>query len=51
LRFAVTCETAGRITNRYNVRNEETTYAPEIFVCRGTQIPWNELWKLMRTFQ
>ncbi|MBI5302439.1 MAG: glycosyltransferase family 39 protein [Chloroflexi bacterium] len=51
LRFFVACEEAGRITNRYNVRNEETTYAPVILICRGVQMSWDEMWKRVRVFQ
>ena len=49
--FAESCENAGVITNRYNVQNEETTYAPVILVCRGTRMPWDEMWKRFRSFQ
>jgi 4-amino-4-deoxy-L-arabinose transferase-like glycosyltransferase len=44
------CEVAGRITNRYGVRNEETRDHPEIFVCRGPRQPWPTLWPELRRF-
>ena len=39
------CELAGHITNRYAVKNEETTEHPDIFVCRRLRKPWAEFWK------
>jgi 4-amino-4-deoxy-L-arabinose transferase-like glycosyltransferase len=44
------CETAGRVTNRFGVKNEETREHPEIFVCRGTRRPWPEIWAELRRF-
>jgi hypothetical protein len=44
------CKTAGLITNRYGVRNEETRDHPLILLCRGPRKPWPELWKLLRSF-
>jgi hypothetical protein len=43
------CDLAGRVTNRYGVRNEETRN-PEIFVCRGPRQPWLTLWPELRRF-
>ena len=43
------CKTAGLITNRYGVRNEETRDHPLILLCRGPRKPWPELWKLLRS--
>lgn len=45
-----TCELAGRVTNRYGVRNEESRDHPEIFVCRGPRRPWPILWGELRRF-
>jgi len=44
------CEPAGRVINRYGVRNEETRDHPEIFVCREPRRPWPELWAELRRF-
>jgi len=44
------CELAGHVTNRYNVKNEETTSHPDIFLCRRPRQPWPELWKQARAF-
>ncbi len=45
-----TCDLAGHITNRYGVKNEETVYHPDIFVCRGLRLPWPELWPHLQRF-
>jgi hypothetical protein len=44
------CELAGHITNRYGVKNEETTEHPDIFVCRRLRLPWAEFWKQLRSY-
>jgi hypothetical protein len=44
------CAPAGQITNRYGVKNEETTRHPDIFVCRNLLHPWAEFWKKFRRF-
>ena len=50
-RFFETCSSlCGQVTNRYGVKNEETTDYPGIFVCRGLRQPWPELWKHFRWF-
>ena len=49
-RIFQTCDLVGRVTNRYGVKNEETTYHPDIFVCRGLRQPWDEFWKHFRYF-
>lgn len=49
-RFFADCTLAGHITNRYGVENEETRYAPDIFLCRNPRQPWPELWQGLRTF-
>ena len=45
------CRAAGQVSNAYGVKNEETTVAPEIFVCRAPRQPWPALWPTMRRFQ
>jgi 4-amino-4-deoxy-L-arabinose transferase-like glycosyltransferase len=49
-RFFESCQTAGLITNRYGVRNEETEDHPVILLCRGPRRPWPELWQRLRSF-
>jgi hypothetical protein len=44
------CELAGHSSNRYGVRNEETSAHPDIFVCRRLRRPWPEFWKTFRHF-
>jgi len=48
--FFASCELAGRVANRYQVENEETTDHPNIFICRGLRRPWPELWPQLRRF-
>jgi 4-amino-4-deoxy-L-arabinose transferase-like glycosyltransferase len=36
--------------NRANVANEETTDHPDIFLCRGLNLPWPEFWKNFQRF-
>lgn len=43
------CQLAGRITNQYNVQNEESK-TPEIFVCRRLKEPWPEFWEHIHHF-
>ena len=43
------CEEAGKITNRYGVKNEETQ-GPGIYVCRGLLKPWPAFWKSAKHF-
>ena len=45
-----TCELVGHVTNRFNVKNEETTRHREIFLCRRLKQPWAEFWKHFRYF-
>lgn len=44
------CRTAGVITNRYNVSNEETREHSIVLLCGGPRIAWPELWKRMLKF-
>jgi 4-amino-4-deoxy-L-arabinose transferase-like glycosyltransferase len=39
------CVLAGRVTNRYEVLNEETTRHPDLFVCRRLRKSWPAFWK------
>jgi 4-amino-4-deoxy-L-arabinose transferase-like glycosyltransferase len=41
---------AGHTPNPYNVRNEETTEHPDIFICRGLKEPLEALWPKVRSF-
>jgi len=44
------CESAGQITNRYGVMNEETTDHRDIYVCRRLRTPWPDFWKRIQSF-
>jgi hypothetical protein len=45
-----TCDLAGRVSNRYGVRNEESHTHPDVFVCRRPRVPWPALWADLRRF-
>lgn len=49
-RIFTTCDVAGRVTNPYNVENEETRFHPDIFVCRGLRMTWPEFWEQVKVF-
>ncbi len=38
------CRLAGHNGNPYGVKNEESIYHPDIFVCGGPRQPWPEFW-------
>ncbi len=44
------CRVAGRNANREGVRNEESQYHPEIFVCGGPRLGWAEFWRKYQSF-
>jgi hypothetical protein len=44
------CQSAGRITNRYGVMNEETESHLQILLCGAARRPWPELWERLRSF-
>jgi hypothetical protein len=48
--YFAACSHAGTITNRFDVANEETTYNPEIWLCREPRLPWSELWPQLQRF-
>jgi 4-amino-4-deoxy-L-arabinose transferase-like glycosyltransferase len=50
-RFFSKCEAAGQVTNRYGVKNEETTNHTGLYVCRQPRQPWAEMWPAMQWFQ
>ncbi len=45
------CSTVGSVTNRYGVRNEETSYHTGLYVCSQPRQPWPEMWKEMQWHQ
>jgi len=49
--FFGTCESAGTVTNRYGVKNEESTRHTGLYVCRQPRRPWAEMWPEMQWYQ
>ena len=49
--FFLNCEYAGKVTNRYGVKNEETTRHTGLYICRQSRKPWAETWQSMQWFQ
>jgi hypothetical protein len=45
------CQPVGRVTNRYDVANEETTRHTGLYICREPRQPWSEMWQEMQWFQ
>ncbi len=46
-----TCESAGMISNRFGVVNEETEYDKYLWVCRGLREPWPEFWRKIKAWE
>ncbi len=44
------CRLAGHNGNLEGIRNEESVYHPDIFVCGPPRLPWPVLWKEHRNF-
>jgi 4-amino-4-deoxy-L-arabinose transferase-like glycosyltransferase len=45
------CESVGRVSNRYDVKNEETSFHTSLFVCGQPRLPWPQMWSNMQWFQ
>ncbi len=43
-------EIVGRTPNPWQIKNEETSDNPNIFLCRGLRVKWSELWPRLRSF-
>ncbi len=50
-RFFESCQATGHVMNRYNVKNEETTWHTGLYVCRQPRQPWAVVWPTMQWFQ
>ncbi|MFN2280081.1 MAG: glycosyltransferase family 39 protein, partial [Candidatus Promineifilaceae bacterium] len=50
-RYFRSCQAAGQVSNRYGVRNEESSRHRTIFICRQPWHPWPEMWPDMQWFQ
>jgi hypothetical protein len=44
------CRLAGHNTNAEGIKNEESQYSPDIFVCDAPRLPWPEFWKEYQSF-
>jgi hypothetical protein len=44
-RTFTSCRLAGHNGNSEGVKNEESTYHPDIFVCGAPRMPWPEFWR------
>lgn len=44
------CRLAGHNGNTEGVKNEESQFHPDIFVCGGPRLPWPEFWKAYQAF-
>ena len=49
--FFSKCDYADTVTNRFNVKNEESTRHTSLYVCRQPRQPWSEMWSKMQWFQ
>jgi 4-amino-4-deoxy-L-arabinose transferase-like glycosyltransferase len=47
-RAFTSCRVAGHVSN--GVKNEESQYHPDIFVCDGPRLSWPEFWKAYQNF-
>lgn len=50
-RFFKLCQYSGTVKNSYNVKNEESTNNPSLYVCREPRQPWSVMWQEMQWFQ
>jgi hypothetical protein len=48
--FFATCTLAGHLHIPYGVRNEESKYHPDLFVCRNPLESWEQMWPRMHRF-
>lgn len=49
--FFRSCQPAGQVSNRYGVKNEESTHHTGLYVCRQPRRPWADMWQEMQWFQ
>lgn len=49
-RFFGTCTLAGHLHIPYGVKNEESEWHPDLFVCRNPLESWDQMWPRMHTF-
>jgi 4-amino-4-deoxy-L-arabinose transferase-like glycosyltransferase len=44
------CRLAGHNPDPYGIRNEESMYHPDLFVCGPPDLPWPEFWKRLKYY-
>jgi hypothetical protein len=44
------CTLAGHNGNSEGIKNEESQFHPDIFVCGSPRLPWPEFWKKYQSF-
>lgn len=44
------CRVVARLTNRWNVQNEETRDHPDVLLCRDIKTTWDKIWPETRSF-
>ena len=44
------CRLAGHNGNRFNLKNEESEYHPDLFLCGPPSVPWPEFWKRHQSY-
>ncbi|HEX3985216.1 MAG TPA: glycosyltransferase family 39 protein [Acidobacteriaceae bacterium] len=49
-RFFGTCTLAGHLHIPYGVKNEESEYHPDLFICRNPLESWDKMWPRMHDF-
>jgi 4-amino-4-deoxy-L-arabinose transferase-like glycosyltransferase len=49
--FFGSCKYPDTVTNRFQVKNEETTHHTSIYVCREPRRDWKDMWPEMQWFQ
>jgi 4-amino-4-deoxy-L-arabinose transferase-like glycosyltransferase len=50
-KFFNSCKNSGMVTNRYHVKNEESTHHTGLYVCREPRRTWSDMWQEMQWFQ
>jgi 4-amino-4-deoxy-L-arabinose transferase-like glycosyltransferase len=49
-KYFTSCTLAGKNQNSFGVENEESRFAPDIYLCEGLEISWEEFWLKIRSF-
>ena len=49
--FFRSCQYTGKVTNSFQVKNEESTHHTGLYVCREPRRPWQDMWQEMRWYQ